>query len=45
MPDQPVTFPLTMKVNDSNAYAPIRPLRQRATDSMIAVLGGISFEL
>lgn len=30
---------------DSDAYAPIRPLRQRATDSMIAVLDGISFEL
>lgn len=30
---------------DSNAYASIRPLRQKATDSMLAVLDGISFEL
>jgi uncharacterized protein (DUF1330 family) len=30
---------------DSAAYAPIKPLRQRATDSMLAVLDGVSFEL
>lgn len=29
----------------SDAYAPIRPLRRQATDSMMAVLDGVSFEL
>lgn len=30
---------------ESEAYAEVRPLRQKATDSMMAVLDGISFEL
>lgn len=30
---------------ESDAYAPIKPLRREATESMLAVLDGISFEL
>jgi uncharacterized protein (DUF1330 family) len=30
---------------DSEAYASVRPIRQGATRSMLAVLDGISFEL
>ena len=30
---------------DSDAYAPIKPLRHSATDSMMALLDGVSFEL
>ena len=30
---------------ESEAYASVRPMRQTATDSMLAVLDGISFEL
>ena len=29
----------------SEAYAPIKPLRHEATDSMMALLAGVSFEL
>jgi uncharacterized protein (DUF1330 family) len=30
---------------ESDAYAPIKPLRQKATESMMALLDGVSFEL